>query len=526
MISFDYLTLLAFYRENEEFLRESRIQRIQQPSRRELILTIRKNSDTKKLYININPQFYHITFISKENEKIRNIENKSMPPMFCMLLRKYIEHAKIQKIIVPKYERIIEFHIMTYNEISEKVNLCLAVELMGKYSNIVLYNYDTKVIIGCAHNVGEDKTTVREMSGTLPYVYPPKQNKIDILKYTEEPDYLSLVEKFTGFSSHLQEKCKDKSLVEIQDMFNLKKVTPCISKDFEAYSIFGEDNGIKYHAISEMIDDYYAYQMKNLEIKAVKNELLGYITPKIKKCDNSLLKIRYRVDKAKDADKYRIYGDLIMSNMHKLKDYVPYINVFDYSKNEKIRIFVDEHKTLKDNANAFYSLYNKSKKALQNSTEYFNKLKEEKLYYEQIKYSIKVSETLTDLQLIKEELLPENNEKIVAKHSYQPIKLKINGFDTYIGKNNKQNDYIVSKLSRSEDLWFHVHNCAGSHVLLKCKNPDNDTILKCADLAKKYSSVSNGSKIGIIYTLAKNLKKPPHAKLGYVIYKDEKEIVL
>ena len=196
MISYDSLTLKAFTEENRTFLEEARIQKIQQPSRKELILTIRNNSLTKKLYININPQSAHVCFMSKQNEAKRHITIPQKPPMFCMLLRKYIENAKICRVNQPPYERILEFYIETFNELSEKIYLCFAIEIMGKHSNIVLYNYDTNIIIGCAHNVGAEKSREREMAGTLPYVYPPKQFKSDILTYSGEVDYSNLSENF------------------------------------------------------------------------------------------------------------------------------------------------------------------------------------------------------------------------------------------------------------------------------------------------------------------------------------------
>ena len=136
MITFDYLALKAFFEENKEFFENSRIQKIQSPSRKDLILYLRGLGETRKFYININPQFYHICFKSKENEAKLNLEIPKQPTMFCMLLRKYIENGKIAKVNVPEYERIFEIFIESYNELGDKIYLCLAVELMGKYSNI------------------------------------------------------------------------------------------------------------------------------------------------------------------------------------------------------------------------------------------------------------------------------------------------------------------------------------------------------------------------------------------------------
>ena len=176
MITLDSVTLKSWLEENSAYLNGARIQKIQQPTRREFVFTLRNSGETRKLYINIDPQFFHVCFMTQENEERRLIEIPQKPPMFCMLLRKYIENARVSKVNQPEFERILEFYIEAYNELSEKIYLCLAIELMGKHSNVILYNHDTNVIIGCAHNVGAEKSREREMAGGLPYVYPPKQN--------------------------------------------------------------------------------------------------------------------------------------------------------------------------------------------------------------------------------------------------------------------------------------------------------------------------------------------------------------
>ena len=183
MIKFDSLTLKAFINENTDYLKNSSVRKIQQPSRRELILHLRNNGINKKLYININPEFFHVCFL--ENVEKRGIIIPNAAPMFCMLLRKYILNCKISKVEQPNGERILELYFEYSDAIGETETLCLAIELMGKYSNIILYNKKTGIILGCAHNVGEEKSKVRELAGTLPYIYPEKQEKSDIMQTTE-----------------------------------------------------------------------------------------------------------------------------------------------------------------------------------------------------------------------------------------------------------------------------------------------------------------------------------------------------
>ena len=460
MINYNSLMLKNWIEENSDFLTGARIQKIQQPTRRDFVFVIRNKGESRKFYININPQYYHVCFMSKENELKRFIEIPQKPPMFCMLLRKYLENAVISHVEQPQFERILEFYIETYNELSEKIYLCLAIELMGKYSNVILYNYDTNIILGCAHNVGAEKSREREMAGGLPYVYP-----------SGRPN-----------------------------------------------SWYSADKNI----LPSEIDSYYAQIISDDKIKRVKSDCAQIVNKKIKKDKTSLKKIQSANDK--DYDKYRLYGDLIMANLYSNKDYLKTINVYDYENNCEISIELDETKTLKDNANRYYKLYNKSKTAHEKMQEMSLKLKENIEYNEQILYSLELVNDMDELLEIKSEIEPEKQVKSTKKVMIEP--LQIEGFDVYVGKNNRQNDYIVSKLSKDEDLWFHTRDCAGSHVLLKCENPSDKLIFECAKLAKKYSKGSLSSKVSVIYTKRKHLKKPPKANLGYVIYKCEQEILV
>lgn len=474
MINFDFLTLNAFLDENIDFFLGARLQKIQQPTRQELIFTMRNLGETRKFYINISPRFFHICFMSDENEKKRFLKMPKSPPMFCMLLRKYLESAKIAQVCQPKEERILEFYFETYNEIGEKIYLCLAIELMGKHSNLVLYNYDTNVIIGCAHNVGSDKSRERELIGGLPYIYPPKVNR----------------KSFSGFSQLLSEK----------------------------------------EPVNQTINDYFANLQSQDKLKSFKGRLLLIAKNKLKKVNSAMEKLQKQGVNAQKTDSYRKKGDLIMANLFQNKDFVNEIEVFDYETNSSLKIELDKTKTLKENANNFYKLYKKAKTALEKTQEMAHALGLEKDNLEQILYSIESAQNFEDLSEIEEEITPHptlsrkgRGEKLVL------LTIHHSPFTIYVGKNNRQNDYIVSKLARDEDLWFHTHNCAGSHVLLRVEagyKPDDKIIYECAKLAKEHSSTKNSSKVGVIYTQAKNLKKPPAAPLGYVIYKGEKEIIV
>lgn len=472
MITFDDLTLKAFYNEQKDFFVGARLNKIQQPTRREFILTFRNLGQSKQLYVNITPQMYHVCFMSKENYAKRILEIPQKPPMFCMLLRKYLENARISDVKTPPNERILEFYIETFNELGDKIYLCLAIELMGKHSNIVLYNTDTDIIIGCAHNVGAEKSREREIYGGIPYVYPPKQQNA-------KKSWTSLIEEKTVTSS-----------------------------------------------VNDLIDEYYSGLIAEDKYNKLKNNYKIIISQKLKKINKSISQMNDKLTSGSDSDKYRLWGDLIMANLYCLKDYSSEVEVYDYENDCQLKIFIDANLSLKDNANKFYRLYNKSKSARIKLSELVEEAVQKKEYFEQLLYSIDSALSMSDLLDVSFEVEDKKESKKDKKLNDIPIVEIGENTKIYIGKNNKQNDYIISKIASDEDLWFHVHNCAGSHVLLKTQNVTDELIFECAKIAKEYSSVKESSKIGVIYTKRKYLRKPPGANLGYVTYKNEKEIVL
>lgn len=527
MITFDSLTLKAFIEENKDFFIGCRIQKIQQPTRRDLLFSLRNNGETRKFYVNINPQHYHLCFISKKTEQQRHLEIPQKPPMFCMQLRKHLENAKITKINQPNYERIFEIYIETFDELQEKIELCLAIELMGKHSNIVLYNADTNIIIGCAHNVGAEKSREREMAGLLPYIYPPKQNKFDILNISGEIN--ESLENFYFFSKAFATQCKNLPLETLQSFVRLQNTSPAISTDYKEFSLFKNllQTPTEFNSVNEMIDEYFSYHIEKNKLKSIRHELKTLVNKQLTKLKKNNTLMQELLTKENNKDQNRLNGDLIMANLYNGKDYSTSIEVFNWETNSQVSIKLDPQLTLKENANKYYKQYNKSKKATEKTIEMIEANNIQLEYFEQTLYSIETAKTLTELEEIKNELFPifQPNKKEKIQPSL-PTETEISGYKVFIGRNNKQNDYIVSKLSKDEDYWFHTHGCAGSHILLKCAQPSDEIIYECAKLAKEHSSAKNTSKIGVIYTKRKNLKKPPKTPLGYVTYKNEEEIIV
>lgn len=462
MNNIDYLTIKAFFDRNIDFFIGARLQKIQQPTRRDFIFSLRNNGVAKKLYVNINPQIYHICFMSEINEEKRGLQIPKHPPMFCMLLRKYLEGCRVADARVVENERIFELHFETMDEFSQKRSLCLCIELMGKHSNVILYDRDNLIIIGCAHNIGAEKSRCRELKGGLKYIYPPTQP------------------------------------------------VPPVKSLFEGIDV----------------DEYFAKIQEQENIKNERVRLFAIVNPKLKKVNSAIDKISALLKKRDNTEKYKLYGEILTANLYVKADYTKEIELFDYNSEQNIIIELDETKTLNENAQRYYKLYTKSKTTKEKSKEMLEALNIEKEYLENLLYSISCARNIQDFEEIKPEIMPSEKPR---KQEKMPImKIKIGDFDVYIGRNNKQNDYIISKLAKDNDYWFHTKLCAGSHVLLKVQNeePDEEILFECCKIAREYSSATQPSKVGVIYTKAKNLRKPPAAPLGYVTYKNESEVLV
>ena len=565
MLQIDSLLIEAFFNENKSFLENSRVQKIQQPTRRDLILNLRKDGESKKLYININPDYPHLCFLNKEFEDRRNIEIPKQPPMFCMLLRKHMEGAKIIKVSKPNYERIVELTFEKYNEIGDRIEECLSIELMGKHSNIILYNTDNNIILGCAHNVGAEKSKERELSGGLPYIYPPHQNKKDILKTrfnsfenalkkSDETLKKTISSKYYYLSQFIVEEiCISKNIdsqkisniltteeiqilyIALHEFLENKNPKYSVSKNYEIYSCINKKEKI-YQNINTLIDDYYSYHIEKNLTSNLKFNLINKINKELKKLKNTLTAQQKQIDKKEKYNAYMTKGNLLIANAHNIKQGQKNILLKDYETNKNIKIELDETKTVIENAQKYFALYNKGKKSSQIAEELSEKTISEINYFNQILYDIEICDKFSELKEISTEFEADKDnysKKVHNKKKEKEInitKMNVDGLTVYIGKNNKQNDYLYSKISSPDDLWFHTLNIPGSHIIVKLSNNskkiNDNTILKIAKLAKQYSKAKNALKTSVVYTLRKYIKRPNHTKSGFVVYKNETEIVI
>lgn len=551
MINFDALSLKAWVNENCEYLTNASVRKIQQPSRRELIFHLRNNGENKKLYININPEFFHVC-IAEDLQK-RGISIPDAAPMFCMLLRKYILNGRITEVRQPFGERILELRF-EYKDALEEINtLCLAIELMGKYSNIILYNVKTGIIIGCAHNVGEEKSKLRELAGTLPYVYPVPQEKTDIC----DESFENFKEKFNGHFDKNSVACEiandyayiTVSLVKqafsalkiesfdnekLQELFETLKETtslsnfqPAINEDFSQFSLIKEMGFNPVNSVNQMINDYFEHNQIQKILNQKKLRLYAHIDTQVKKLKKQTEIFTVKLLESEKADNYKVKGDILMMNIN--KKVLPILKLQNPYDGEFVEIELDERYSIVQNANRYYKLYKKTKTAVDYASSQLEELENELNLLDEQRFFTEISSNLEEIEEISSEI-GIKTEQMGKKEKKKQINLEMHElgeFKMYLGKNSVQNDFLLSKVAAPEDLWFHPLNMHGAHVILKKNNskekiPD-EVLLACAKLAKRFSKAQNDAKIPIIYTERKYVKKA-NSKIAFVTYKNETEI--
>lgn len=572
MINLDSLTLKLLITEYNESLGGGRVQKVQQPSKHELLINIRSKGGTHKLYINVNAKYPHISILSKTGEIRRNILIPAKPPMFCMLLRKYMENAKINKLVQPENERIIEIHFESYNELGDRVSFILAIELMGKHSNMILYNDETNLILGCARPISSEKSREREIAGGIPYVYPPSQKKLtfsdlSLKDFLQEMSSLDMpVNKWLNKTFHNLSKalaneiclfCSinpeesvflsiptinlNKLYVATIELLKLNELKPSISVDKSLYSLFSLDQAVysvEYESINSMVDEYFGWHLYSDLVQRAKKTLSSAIKKELKKLNSKRSEYLIKIDSSEKEEKYKQIGDLILANIYKIKSGAAKVIIENfYDENKPVEIVLDPLLSANDNAQKYYKLYNKAKVAAKISLEFLEKAENEIGYLETVYLSIEQAQTLVELNQVADELGDQGLvKKIIVKEGKKKKteKEKIDVFeyiskDNYkilIGKNNKQNDYIVSKLSLPNDLWFHTQNMPGSHILIKADNDNKEkipmsTIEEAILLAAYFSKGRDSSKVPVMMTKRKFLKKPAASKPGLVIYSNE-----
>ena len=564
-MAFDGIVTQAITHELKNDLIGGKIDKIHQPDKNTILLGIYSNSIHYALNICIDAHNCRINLTTNSKE------NPLVAPNFCMLLRKHLIGGKISTIEMYGLERLVKINIETINEFNEIEIKSLIIELMGKHSNIILIN-DKNIIIDSLRHIFATDTIYRDILPSRTYSFPTSE-KLDYTKisdiYSIFQDNLNLsvedfsklfANTFNGFSlsfvKSALEKCNittinKENLLELQKYINNILTFPNTLYFTEIYknnkiSDFVLNIGDKKStelSLNKFIDDFYFKRETEETFNNYKNNALKLVNDSQKKLLNRLNSINNKLKDCEERDKYRLYGELITSNLYKLTnthtDYIELENYYDNNNLEKIPL--DKKYSPSINAKHYFKKYNKLKNALQIVSVQKNETENELNYIDSIIYEVESASSVIEIQEIldeisenlinKRKLSPhKNNKKITQKKTqtkqYYPLHFNIDNFDVYVGKNNKENDWLTFTFANKNDLWLHTKDIQGSHVIIKTagQNISDDTLVKCAKLAVKHSKAKLSSNVPVDYCKVQYVKKPNGAKPGMVIFSNNKTI--
>lgn len=572
-MAFDGVTLHTIVNELQ-FLKNAKVNSIYEPSQNNIVISV-YNKKTYAINIDTTANNYrmHLTTHDKQNPIVC--------PNFCMILRKYLAGGRINNIYMKGLERIAYIEFKCFNEMNDEVERTLIIELMGKYSNLILVN-ENSVILDALKKFDTDNTLdgKRSIMPGRKYI-EVNDEKTNFLEISKEQFINKVLENdnktlnkaipslFTGISK-----------VTIDSIITELKLTNTASKNNleEIYdylfSIINEENKADFKVLNEKdysiflnkeikenldvnfkMDDFYNDKTEKELFVNYRNSLLKLLSGTLDKLSKKMENIDQKILACKDMEKNKEYGELLIANIYRFKDIKEYENVKElevenyYDNNNLVKIPIDVSLNIQKNADKYFKKYNKMKNTLRVTKLQKEQTDIELKYLETLVYELDNCKNIEEVDEVYNEMAEnvlfidlKNNK--MNKRSYNKrkelreskgkiddslnnyYKLEIDGFKVFVGKNNKQNDYLTTKIAKDKDLWFHTKDIHGSHLILKCDGemPKNSTIIKCAEIAAFYSKARYSSHVPVDYTLIKNVKKPKGAALGYVIYVSNKTV--
>ena len=568
-MAFDAGMLACTLSELKQAALGARIEKVYQPEKDEIILQMRSFEGGKRLLINAGSNNPRICFTTLPKENPQN------PPMFCMLLRKYLQGAKLVSISQADFDRIAFLEFETRDEMGFECKRFLIAELMGKYSNLIFADGEHK-IISALKTADFSLDSPRQLLAGGKYSLPSMLDKISPISVTEE-DFDKILEAapigleadkfiirtFSGISGAVAREivykasgctstplcdCDSRALkrefFRVFDDLKAEKFCPTIVCDengrFVEYAFidlgqYGSMERRHIESAGAMLDTFFDSRDKAQRVQQRASDILRLLTnaeTRIRK--KTELQTRELFDCAK-GEIYKKYGDLITANIYRLQRGDRYAELEDYESMREdgsfdtLKIELDTRLSPSANAQKYYKKYNKSKNAKVELTRQLELGRAELDYIYTVFDSLSRAETPTDLAEIREELYrsgyaskmkgynerAKKNDRITTYMQF----VTTDGMTVLCGKNNTQNDYITHKLAEKLDYWFHAKNLPGSHVVLvtKGKEPTDRDFTDAAEIAAFYSK-AEGQNIGVDYSHAKNIKKPAGAAPGFVIY--------
>ncbi len=565
-MAFDGFVTHSIVEELKKILLMGRIDKIYQPEKDELTISIRTHEGTWRLLVSAatsSPRFH----LTKQQR-----QNPISAPLFCMILRKHLTGGKIIAISQQGFDRMVKIDIECYTEMGDLTQKSLIIEIMGKHSNIILTQNDSKIIDSIKH-IDFTTSAVRQVLPGLIYELPPAQDKTNpqnmaVDDFKEALRSLSadtlldkfLVSEIMGMSPLLAREIvyrfagDTKVFVCDVDIDEFAKHTvdlissiidgnqsPSIVRDkdtekplaFSCVSLnqyAGVGKIILFPSISCTVEDFFCTRALHDRLVQKAAGTVRLLTNNIERCEKKIAIHTETLKNSEKGEQYKIFGDLLTANIYQLQQNMTSITVQNfYSVDlEEITIPLKPELSPSQNAQRYYKLYSKAKSAAEHAAQQLKEAQEEKSYLETVLDAVSRATEFSDITEIRQEL--EEQGYISVTHSKKkkdqkkskPLEfVSSDGITILVGRNNKQNDELTIKTAYSTDLWLHTKNIPGSHVIIRTGGlgevPDR-TLVEAAVIAAYYSKAQNSSGVAVDYTLVKNIRKPNGSKPGFVIY--------
>ncbi len=525
----------------------SRVDKIYMPSRDDIVITLSSRAFSGKLLITLSSVGPRVHFTKMQ------FENPATPPMFCMLMRKHFSSARLERVRQNGLDRALFLDFSSFNEMGDAVELTIAVEIMGRQSNVILISNGR--IIDALRRTDLETAGRLILSGAV-YELPPSQDKMDL-----RTNDLSLIEaKVT--SSEL-ELCKSLSsavegvsplvaretaqyaethgltaaLERLKNFVFSGTPTMVVKQDGEPYEFtympieqYGTKCALKtYQSYSELCDGFYSERQKSEAIRRRTHDLTKLVSTLIERTARKIEKQKGELSRCEDKEKLRIYGELLKANLYSIQRSAPYAEVSNYYDPDcaTVRIPLKSELSPSQNAQRYFTEYRKANTAQEMLTGFIEKSAQELFYLESVLDELGRAESERELAEIKNELCESGYIKVKgAKNKKQPKSLpplhfvSSDGFDIYVGRNNKQNDELTLRIASKSDLWFHTKGVHGTHTVVSAcgKTVPESTVLEAAMLAAYHSKARRSGQVAVDWCKVKNVKKPSGAKPGMVIY--------
>ena len=554
-MSFDGVFTHAMINELRETLLSGRISKIHQPYENEVVLVIRSRGKNQRLLLSAHPSYARIQITQID------YQNPDTPPNFVMMLRKHLDGAILESIEQIENDRVIHFHFTKRDELGDLQNIILIVELMGRHSTIILVNKESGKILDAIKHIGSSQNTYRSLLPGVDYIAPPEQNQLNPFSQEKEKVFHRLSQmdltpkgiqqQFQGIGfdtaqelvARLTERPNEKMLVW-QEFFTAidTQRSPSLYEVAEKeyftpinYRFFDSNTQQKkmYPTLSALLDAFYQEKAEKDRAKQQGGELIRKIENELKRNKNKLKKREQTLKDSENAEDYRRDGELLTTFMAQVPRGANEVTLPNYYEEDRpITIKLDPALTPNQNAQKYFHRYQKLKNAVKLIGKQIEEAKNEIDYLESVLSQLEIAGPM-DIEVIKEELTAEGYLKKKSskkqkrkKPSHPDQYLSTDGTLILVGKNNLQNDQLSLKTAKKTDYWLHAKNIPGSHVIIKSDQPSDETITEAAELAAYFSKYRHSAQVSVDLVQVKHLRKPNGAKPGYVIYENQKTIIV